>query len=178
MTRTRSINKDSQDDSVEIAGWVYADLLLSLAIIFLVSISFSIPLKAGSASTSDIQSVGQNEIKRADLGEQTPINQGFNFYYSEFNKEKIESDLRRYFEKQKLNPLTEVIYAQVVGGFEAVTEGSEKGTFRALEFSLALKRAEITAFAKTNFDLTTSSQLSPNQVALRLSFVPPIIATK
>jgi hypothetical protein len=178
MNRTRSINRDSQDDSVEIAGWVYADLLLSLAIIFLVSISFSIPDKSGSASTSDLQSVGQNEIKRADLGEQTPINQGVNFYYSEFNKETIESDLKQYFERQKLNPRTEVIYAQVVGGFEAVVEGSDKGTLRALEFSIALKRAEIAAFAKTNFDLTTSSQLSPNQVALRLSFIPPIIASK
>ena len=82
MSRTRLINRDSQDDSVDIAGWVYADLLLSLAIIFLVSISFSIPVKSGSASTSDIQSAGQNEIKRADLGEQTPINQGFNFYFN------------------------------------------------------------------------------------------------
>lgn len=174
MTRTRLDSTDTQDDSIDIAGWVFADLLLSLAIIFLVSISFSVPAKSGSSAVSDSLSTGQNEIKRADLGEQSPINQGFNFYYSEFNKEKIQTDLERYFEKENLDLKTEVIYAQVVGGFEGLSEGSDMGTLRALEFSIALKKAEIEAFAKANFDLTTSSQLDPNQVALRLSFVPPL----
>ena len=178
MSRTRPGELDKQDDSIEIAGWVFADLLLSLAIIFLVSISFSVPDRAGLGSSPDKQTSGQNEFKRADLGEQAPINLGFNLYYSEFDAEKIQSDLIRYFEKENLDPATEVIYAQVVGGFDAISEGSDRGTFRALEFSIALKKAEISAFAKANYDLTTSSQLDPNQVALRLSFVPPLKTTE
>ena len=174
MSRTRPGELDKQDDSIDIAGWVFADLLLSLAIIFLVSISFSVPDRAGLGSTPDKQTSGQNEFKRAELGEQSPINLGFNFYYSEFDAEKIQSDLIRYFEKENLDPATEVIYAQVVGGFDAISEGSDRGTFRALEFSIALKKAEISAFSKANYDLTTSSRLDPNQVALRLSFVPPL----
>jgi hypothetical protein len=178
MSRTRPGELDKQDDSIDIAGWVFADLLLSLAIIFLVSISFSVPDRAGLGSSPDKQTSGQNEFKRADLGEQAPINLGFNLYYSEFDAEKIQSDLIRYFEKENLDPATEVIYAQVVGGFDAISEGSDRGTFRALEFSIALKKAEISAFAKANYDLTTSSQLDPKQVALRLSFVPPLKTTE
>jgi hypothetical protein len=178
MSRTRPGELDKQDDSIDIAGWVFADLLLSLAIIFLVSISFSVPDRAGLGSSPDKQTSGQNEFKRADLGEQAPINLGFNLYYSEFDAEKIQSDLIRYFEKENLDPATEVIYAQVVGGFDTISEGSDRGTFRALEFSIALKKAEISAFAKANYDLTTSSQLDPNQVALRLSFVPPLKTTE
>lgn len=174
MIRTRPNDSDVQDDSINIAGWVFADLLLSLAIIFLVSISFSVPDRSGNNLSSDVQLSGQNEFKKADLGEQAPINQGFNFYYSKFNAEKLQSDLQKYFKKENLDPATEVIYAQVVGGFDPLSEGSDRGTLRALEFSIALKRAEIDAFQKANFDLTTSSQLDPNQVALRLSFVPPL----
>jgi hypothetical protein len=178
MSRTRPSEVDAQDDSIDIAGWVFADLLLSLAIIFLVSISFSVPERTGLGSSPDKQTSGQNEFKRADLGEQAPINLGLNFYYSQFDANQIQSDLQRYFEKENLNPATEVIYAQVVGGFDALSEGSERGTFRALEFSIALKKAEISAFAKANYDLTTSSQLDPNQVALRLTFVPPLKTTE
>ena len=174
MSRTRQSELDVQDDSINIAGWVFADLLLSLAIIFLVSISFSVPDRPGNIMSSDTKQSGQNEFKRADLGEQAPINLGFNFYYSDFDANKIQIDLAKYFAKESLDPRTEVIYAQIVGGFDAISEGSERGTFRALEFSIALKKAGIEAFAKANYDLTTSSQLDPNQVALRLSFVPPL----
>jgi hypothetical protein len=174
MNRTRPSDPEVQDDSINIAGWVFADLLLSLAIIFLVSISFSVPERSGNNMSSDTTQSGQNDFKRADLGEQAPINLGFNFYYSDFNKEKVQEDLSAYFERENLDPKTEVIYAQIVGGFDAQSEGSDRGTLRALEFSIALKKADIKAFAKSNFDLTTSSQLDPNQVALRLSFVPPL----
>lgn len=174
MSRTRSAPKVDQDDSINIAGWVFADLLLSLAIIFLVSISFTVPERSGLGSSPQLPGSGQNEFKRADLGEQAPINLGFNFYYSKFDSGKIKSDLRSYFEKENLNPESEVIYAQIVGGFDAVSEGSERGTFRALEFSIALKKANLPAFQRANYDLSTSSQLNPDQIAVRLSFVPPL----
>ena len=174
MNRTRPTDPDVQDDSINIAGWVFADLLLSLAIIFLVSISFSVPDRAENGSASEVNSLGQNDFKRADLGEQAPINLGFNFYYSGFDKEKVQDDLSAYFERENLDPQTEVIYAQIVGGFDAQSEGSDRGTLRALEFSIALKKADLETFAKANYDLTTSSQLDPNQIALRLSFVPPL----
>lgn len=178
MSRTRASELDAQDDSIDIAGWVFADLLLSLAIIFLVSISFTVPDREGLGSSTDTQISGQNEFKRSDLGEQAPINLGVNFYYSRFDAERIQSDLKAYFEKEDWDPGTEVIYAQVLGGYDPISEGSERGTFRALEFSIALKKAEINAFAKANYDLSTSSQLDPNQIALRLSFVPPINKAK
>lgn len=175
MIRARPENNDVQDDSINIAGWVFADLLLSLAIIFLVSISFSVPERSGNSLSSEIQIAGQNELRRSDLGEQPVINKGFNFYYSKFDKIKLQSDLRDFFLRNGMDPNSEVIYAQVVGGFNSSSEGSDLGTLRALEFSIALKRADLEAFSKTNYDLTTSGQLNPNQVALRLSFVPPLI---
>ena len=174
MSRTRLKTHSVQDDAIQISGWVFADLLLSLAIIFLVSISFTIPDKIGVSSIASNQSPMESGFRNGALGENTPINQGVNFYYTKFDRKTLVSDLGKYFLREKLNPSTEVIYAQVVGGFDATFEGSEVGTFRALEFSIALKKADITAFKRSNFDLTTSSLLGPDQVALRLSFVPPL----
>lgn len=66
MIRARPENNDVQDDSINIAGWVFADLLLSLAIIFLVSISFSVPERSGNSLSSEIQIAGQNELRRSE----------------------------------------------------------------------------------------------------------------
>lgn len=174
MSRTRQASSTPQDDTVPISGWVFADLLLTLAIIFLVSISFSVPEKIGINSENNNQRQSQIDLEQPNLGENTPTNQGVNFYYTKFNREVLLSDLQNYFSRERLNPQTEVIYVQVVGGFDSTFEGSELGTFRALEFSIELKKADVTAFTRANFDLTTSSQLGPDQVALRLSFVPPL----
>jgi hypothetical protein len=174
MSRTRSSTPVVQDDALQISGWVFADLLLSLTVIFLVSISFTIPEKTGIGSIANSQGQNQNNFQNPTLGDRAPTNQGVNFYYSAFDRETLISDLQEYFFREKLDPNTDVIYAQVVGGFDTTFEGSELGTFRALEFSIALKQADIAAFSKANFDLTTSSQLAPDQVALRLSFAPPL----
>ena len=178
MSRRALFVEPVQDDSVNIAGWVFADLLLSLSVIFLATISFAVPGATGDTATP-IDSVGQVlNIQDSKIQEKAPIEQGFNFYYSTFNKSQIESDLKAYFLRENLSRDSDVIYAQIVGGFDDKTEGSELGTMRALEFSIALKKAEVSAFQGANFDLTTSSALKPNQVALRLAFAPPIAIEK
>ena len=178
MSRRPLFVEPEQDDSVNIAGWVFADLLLSLSVIFLTSISFAVPGATGDAATP-VNSTGQVlNIQDSNRQDKTPIEQGFNFYYSSFNKTQIESDLKAYFLRENLSTNSGVLYAQIVGGFDDKTEGSEFGTMRALEFSIALKKAGVSAFAGANFDLTTSSALKPNQIALRLAFAPPISITK
>jgi hypothetical protein len=178
VSRRQLFVEPVQDDSVNIAGWVFADLLLSLSVIFLATISFAVPGVIGDAATPS-NSVGQVlNIQDSKNQGKSPIEQGFNFYYSSFNKSQIESDLKAYFLRKNLSTNSGVLYAQIVGGFDDKTEGSEFGTMRALEFSIALKKAEVSAFEGANFDLTTSSALKPNQVALRLAFAPPISITK
>ena len=178
MTRRQDYLEPIQDDAVNIAGWVFADLLLSLAVIFLASISFAIPGKSGDSATPNANSGTFLNLQDQQPELNSPISQGFNFYYSEFNKKQIESDLRAYFDRENLSPQSEVIYAQIAGGFDSKSEGSEMGTMRALQFSIALKKANVKAFNQANFDLTTSSQLNPKQIALRLSFVPPLSNSK
>ena len=162
------------DDTTNIAGWVFADLLLSLSIIFLASISFIVP----TSNALSVTSANQNLPTLVEnLGEGTtraPFSQGANFYYSDFDEKLIEQDIRTYLQNNSLSLRSEVIYAQIVGGYDATQEGSEVGTLRALEVSIAIKNADLAAFTQTNFDLTTSDKLKSKEIALRLTFAPPI----
>ena len=174
MNRRSKLNYPEQDDAVNIAGWVFADLLLSLSVIFLTSISFAAPNSTGDstipAQTSE-QALSVQDLSNSLI---SPNAQGLNLYYTSFAKSKIENDLRAYFERENFSPESNVIYAQIIGGFDSKTEGSEMGTMRALEFSISLKRANIRAFEGANFDLATSESLNPIQVALRLSIASPV----
>ena len=174
MSRRALFVEPEQDDSTNIAGWVFADLLLSLSVIFLTSISFAVPGATGDSATPEKTSGQVLKIDENLNQSKSPLAQGFNFYYSSFSKSQIEKDLAEYFKRENLSPQSGVIYAQIAGGFDSTTEGSEMGTMRALEFSIALKKAKVAAFEGANFDLTTTSSLKPGQVALRLSFAPPI----
>ncbi len=175
MTRRTILNNVEQDDSVNLAGWVFADLLLSLSVIFLTSISFAVPNSSGDSPVK-LPASGQ-ELKVEDMSNIliSPNARGFNLYYTFFDKSRIEKDLRRYLVRENLPRDSNVIYAQIIGGFDSKAEGSEMGTMRALEFSILLKRSNIRYFEGANFDLATSEALKQNQVALRLSVAPPAI---
>ena len=62
-----------------------------------------------------------------------------------------------------------VIYLKAIGGYDPATEGSEKGSFRALEFVVKLRRADMPAFAKASVDISTSATLPGGAVQLQLA---------
>ena len=163
------------DDATSVAGWVFADLLLLLAIIFLTSISFAVPSSSEENSRVVENSAGGISTLPIDEGfTMNPLAEGFNFFYTEFDKDKLNQDLERYFQTRGLSANTDVIYAQLVGGYTEGVEGSDSGTMAALKFSIELAKAEIKAFEKTSIDLLTSNKVPSGVVALRLTFAPPL----
>jgi hypothetical protein len=94
--------------------------------------------------------------------------------YSGFDKEKLTQDLSKYFASKAMPTNTDVIYAQLVGGYKEGAEGSDAGTMAALKFSIELTKAKITAFENTSVDLLTSSKIPSGYVALRLTFAPAV----
>ena len=175
MIRSARKQTPPLDDATSVAGWVFADLLLLLSIIFLTSISFALPSSSDNPSIGVENSAMVSSSLPLDEGfTKTPLVEGFNFYYREFDKNKLNDDLNRYFLSEGLPTNTQVIYAQLVGGYEDGVEGSDAGTMAALKFSIALTKAKITAFEKTSIDLLTSSKIPSGVVALRLTFVPAL----
>ena len=175
MKRGLRSNSYSPDDATSLAGWVFADLLLSLSIIFLTSISFAVP---GSDTN---QAVGNGNVGQLssslhlDNGFTTaPLIDGFNFYYKSFDKNLLERDLQEYFKREGLSPDTDVIYAQLAGGYDKNSQESDLGTMTALKFSIQLNKSGLAAFKHSSMDLLTTDQLPSGVVALRLTFVPAL----
>ena len=175
MIRSARKQNPPLDDATSVAGWVFADLLLLLSIIFLTSISFALPSSSKETPIGAENSSKVSSVLPLDEGlTNTPLVEGFNFYYREFDKNKLNEDLTRYFLSEGLPANTEVIYAQLVGGYKEGVEGSDAGTMAALKFSIELTKAKVAAFEKTSIDLLTSNKIPSGVVALRLTFVPAL----
>jgi hypothetical protein len=158
--RKRQVEGEAEDATL-LAGWMYADLLLGLMVIFLATISFVPALTSGvvmgSGSVGKI--AGSNYIT------------GLVLTYDKFDALAIERDVAAFIKNENLSPTSEVMYARIVGGYTA-SEGSDAGKVRAIELSVKLKQSKITYFENTAFDLTSSDKLGAGTFVLRLTLSP------
>ena len=150
-----------EEDATSQAGWLFADSFLALMVIFLATISFVPALTTGvvmgSGSVGKI--AGSNYIK------------GLVLTYDKFDAATIQKDIATYIKNEKLSPVSEVLYARIVGGYTAA-EGADQGTIRAIAVSVQLKKSGIPYFANTSVDLSASDKLGANTFILRLTLAP------
>ena len=162
--RARSSHQEAEDAS-HLAGWMYADLLLALMVIFLATISF-VPNLANSSSAVTTQ------IKQISSGYN--YNRGLSLVYNGFDSKLISDDIASFKVQEGLPEDAEIIYAQILGGFDLKTESADEGKLRALEFSIKLSKDNPQLFATAATNLGSNLLLKPNEIALRLTFVAKI----
>jgi hypothetical protein len=144
---------------------MYADLLLALMVIFLATISF-VPNLSNSSSAVTAQ------IKQISSGYN--YNRGLSLVYNGFDSKLITEDIANFKAKEGLPEDAEIIYAQILGGFDLKTENADDGKLRALEFSIKLSKDNPKLFATAATNLGSNLLLKPNEIALRLTFVAKI----
>ena len=162
--RKRVLYSETEDAS-QLAGWMYADLLLALMVIFLATISF-VPNLSNSSSAVTAQ------IKQISSGYN--YNRGLSLVYNGFDSKLITEDIANFKAKEGLPEDAEIIYAQILGGFDLKTENADDGKLRALEFSIKLSKDNPKLFATAATNLGSNLLLKPNEIALRLTFVAKI----
>ena len=147
-----------EEDATSMGGWLFADSFLALMVIFLATISF-VPALGGSVSSAgDVGNIaGNNYVK------------GLNLVYDSFDVATIESDIAQYAKTEGISPKSAVLYAKIIGGYNPATEIEDDGRFKALMFSLRIKKAGLTQFENTKMDLGVNSSLKPDQIVLRLT---------
>ena len=156
---------EEPEDASHLAGWMYADLLLALMVIFLATISF-VPNFSNSSSAVTTQ------IKQISSGYN--YNRGLSLVYNGFNSKLIIDDIASFKVKEGLPEDAEIIYAQILGGFDVNTERADQGKLRALEFSLKLSRENPKLFSTAATNLGSNLMLKKDEIALRLTFVAKI----
>jgi hypothetical protein len=134
-------------------------------VIFLATISF-VPNLSNSSSAVTAQ------IKQISSGYN--YNRGLSLVYNGFDSKLITEDIANFKAKEGLPEDAEIIYAQILGGFDLKTENADDGKLRALEFSIKLSKDNPNLFATAATNLGSNLLLKPNEIALRLTFVAKI----
>ena len=154
------------EDVTHLAGWMYADLLLALMVIFLATISFVPKLAAASSG------ITQSSSSQNDLGRNYKL--GLALVYTNFDEAKVREDIRIFKINEGLASDSQILYAQITGGYLSGSETTETGRVRALEFSLKLRKNLPDIFANAPAYLSASSNLKTGEVALRITFTQKI----
>ena len=162
------LNTESEfsNDSTQLAGWVYADLLLGLMVVFLATISFK-PIDNFANST-----IVKSTYKQVDKG--FNYNKGLSLVYSKFDIKVIDEDIKKFRVKENLGSNSQIIFAQILGGYDNKTEIPEDGRNRALLYSFKLQTDPSNIFKDAQISITGSPALKANEFAIRLTFVAKI----
>lgn len=149
------------EDVTDKAGWMYADLFLALMVIFLATISFVPDLRTAPSSNSATEGTSVAS---------STMNQGAQIQYSVFDAEKLKADIAAYKKENGLSTSSEIVYVQVIGGYNPANEKINDGTVSAVNFALKMKNALPEYFTQTAFKIATDSGLPSNSVSLRFVF--------
>lgn len=149
--------KAHEDPSAQ-AGWMFADLLLAIAIIFLATISFvpsedalSPALLAAAAADPTVK-VDQNSI---------PL--------TTFDQITIMMAMQKYAKDHNLPPEYTVESVSIVGGYNTATETADRGTQTALRYATGIAELNLPYFKNTSTILSASSTIPSGQVVLNLT---------
>jgi hypothetical protein len=159
------LESEFTEDVSEHAGWMYADLFLAMMALFLATISFVPQL------TKLPQNSLQSSAATVAVGKQ--FDRGANQIYTTFDLNSIKADLTSFENKQSYPPDSTVLYAQVIGGYDAKTQTVNDGIVTAIGFSIKLKKLLPLVFGSTNFDAGGSPDIPAGSVIIRMTFIPP-----
>jgi hypothetical protein len=163
--RNRVANSEVDDPSL-LAGWMYADLLLGLMVVFLATVSF-IPID--NYTSKSLVKASYKQVDKA-----FNFNKGLSLIYDKFDAKSLEKDITAFKLREGLDLNSEIIFAQILGGFDPKTESADTGRNRALIYSFDLRQDQNGLFNNASVTAGANSGLKPSEIALRLTFVQKI----
>lgn len=140
------------EDTVSQSGWVFADLLVALSVVFLATISFIPSIQSGS-SPSPIE---PGKLVKPE---------GFSEIYEKTSVAQLLADIDEFRLEQTISSRTPLIHLQILGSSEE--KDGRAGILDALEFSIAIQNENLDAFKDVSISIETSDRLEPGQVLIR-----------
>lgn len=162
----RRASESQQEDITLLAGWMYADLLLGLMVIFLATISF-VPMNNYIS-----KSLVKASYKQTDKA--FNFNRGISLIYKQYDALSIEKDIAAFKNREGLDNNSQIIFVQILGGFDKASETQDAGRNRALIYSFKLAQDSQGLFANAAVTAGGDSNLKPGEIALRLTFASKI----
>ena len=165
--RTRVRARFQEEDNVNQAGWMYADLFLALMVIFLATISF---VPQDSNPKSDSGKTNQNYYS----GSTYNYDVGFTYLLGQTDFQPLKSEISKFLTDKKLPKNSNIIFIQLVGGYDPNTEKPSDGVTTAVKYALALVASDANFFGNASRSLDTSSTVPTGKALLRITFGPKV----
>jgi len=153
------------EDSSHQAGWMFADLLLALMVIFLAAQSF-VPKEADLPAFQGLLN------SKVGLTNGTVSKLKTSITLTAIDEAALIDALQNYGAIQHL-PADYTIDSMVIaGGFDPKTESSDRGTSTALQYAAAIASYNLPYFKNSATLLAASPQVPDGAVVLNLQITP------
>ena len=146
------------EDATGQAGWMYTDLLLGLAVVFMATVSFLPSALPGLAPSAYVYTQHFDQIfeKTYPAGSSNP--------------DSLIADIKTFLSVNKLPAASMIEMVQVIGGYTPGKESTADGINRAVAYSKALDKANPELLGNASTSVDSNSVLSPDTVIVRLKF--------
>ena len=156
---------ETQEDLLLQAGWMYADLFLALTVIFLATISFVPEIgQAGDFNGTKNTNAGINTATTFNYAK------GYTLLVPVDQYEQVGSKVSQFLAQEGLDKTTEIIFAQIVGGYDLQSEKPSDGQLRAITFAIELNKNYPKLLQSAQRFIESSPAIAPGKVAMRLTF--------
>jgi len=156
--------KAALEDASHQAGWMFADLLLALMVIFLAAQSF-VPKEASLPTFSALLS-----NKTSLNGTVAPLKTSITL--TSIDESALIIAMQNYGAIEHLPAEYTVESMVVAGGFNPKTESSDRGTATALQYAAAIGSFNLPYFKNSATLLAASSEVPDGAVILNLQITP------
>lgn len=153
------------DDVFELSGWSYADLFLGLSVIFLATISF-VPKETNTSNalSENLQSPIKVNSNVTNLPKGLVIKVGAK------DADEAAKKIQNFMNSEQTMGSQEVIFAQIIGGYDSRKEDLKEGQLRAIAFAIELNKKYPEILRNSQKSIDSSASIPAEVIAVRLTF--------
>jgi hypothetical protein len=133
MTANPRVREEFKEDTSGLAGWIFADLILGLMVVFLATISF-IPVIESFQGPSALGGAQTSSVARL-------YPQPFEKTYPSPSATQIDRDLLEFIEINSLPADSSISFLEISGSYDPLTQDSSVGVLKALKVNEELQES-------------------------------------
>ena len=160
------------EDQSNQAGWMYADLFLALMVIFLATVSFVPQFNLDPKLGSDPTAPGRAVYSFSKI-----YSQRLDVVFDQYDYQFLLKSVKNFLESNGIEGEAEIVYVQIIGGYDSSFEKSQKAIDRALVFSQQIDKSNHMLLQHASTTLSSSPSIDATQIVMQMTFATRIGVT-
>ena len=164
--------EEELEDTTSQGGWMYADLFLALMVIFLATVSFVPQFNLDPKLSSDPTAPGKAVYSFSKI-----YSQRLDVVFDQYDYQFMMSSIKNFLQKNNIEGNAEIVFIQIIGGYNPSSEKPQAAIDRALTFSQQIDKSNHMLLQHASTTLSSSSSIDPGQVVAQITFATRIGVT-